>query len=772
MADNNLAGLGDETLANAQGISRAMNDIAGSSRNLNRELGETLTTYSNYFTTVKNSANKVAEIQNNALKTQKAANQALGEQSKQLNTVRALNIQINSLMTEAAKASASSISGEKERGALLKIQAELLGEARDNAKELASVYGGILRDATKLDNSVKFFNTLSNVSKNIPGLGKLAAPFEKAAVAARKVAVEQANYNKVEKVGLMYRDAATKRYVTQQYGKAAMEAQSKSKAGAGMSAMGGEMMSMAGGPVGIAAMIGKFILDIFLSVNRQVVEISKNLNVSTDVADKMRLHFNDIAMKSGSIVMTTQTLIDAQTQLTNSLGAYANLQDSTLRNQVFFTKNLGMSEDAAADLNLMFEAQGQNAESVAYSMNESNNAASKATGRIVPFNKLMSSVAKTSKEIAGYFGFNAKSMAEGVRQVSKFGLELKDAASVSKTLLDFESSIGNELTLELLTGKEFNLEKARSKALTGDIAGATADVMSQMQNLTEEQRKNPLIMEQMAAMSGLTADQINNAYIVNKKLTKENRDYVKSLQDQGRTEEANKIISAASAGQNIDAIKATITAQDAFAATLEKLKDKLSGLVNNNILDKFTQILVAFVNTVAKKGFSGLLFGDTFKEEYNKAKTADIVSAATSGRKGLDVSTLTEAQQAKLTNTPQMTATVTRLQKEQEDGKMGWFSSLVNAIQPGSRPNSLLSGNEEDVAKAKIATAELEGMKSGKLSILPTGQVVSAATYEKLMQKQIELMTQANEIARNKSTVVKVGTQTIAEDMGVNAHKQ
>jgi hypothetical protein len=772
MADNNLAGLGDETLANAQGISRAMNDIAGSSRNLNRELGETLTTYSNYFTTVKNSANKVAEIQNNALKTQKAANQALGEQSKQLNTVRALNIQINSLMTEAAKASASSISGEKERGALLKIQAELLGEARDNAKELASVYGGILRDATKLDNSVKFCNTLSNVSKNIPGLGKLAAPFEKAAVAARKVAVEQANYNKVEKVGLMYRDAATKRYVTQQYGKAAMEAQSKSKAGAGMSAMGGEMMSMAGGPVGIAAMIGKFILDIFLSVNRQVVEISKNLNVSTDVADKMRLHFNDIAMKSGSIVMTTQTLIDAQTQLTNSLGAYANLQDSTLRNQVFFTKNLGMSEDAAADLNLMFEAQGQNAESVAYSMNESNNAASKATGRIVPFNKLMSSVAKTSKEIAGYFGFNAKSMAEGVRQVSKFGLELKDAASVSKTLLDFESSIGNELTLELLTGKEFNLEKARSKALTGDIAGATADVMSQMQNLTEEQRKNPLIMEQMAAMSGLTADQINNAYIVNKKLTKENRDYVKSLQDQGRTEEANKIISAASAGQNIDAIKATITAQDAFAATLEKLKDKLSGLVNNNILDKFTQILVAFVNTVAKKGFSGLLFGDTFKEEYNKAKTADIVSAATSGRKGLDVSTLTEAQQAKLTNTPQMTATVTRLQKEQEDGKMGWFSSLVNAIQPGSRPNSLLSGNEEDVAKAKIATAELEGMKSGKLSILPTGQVVSAATYEKLMQKQIELMTQANEIARNKSTVVKVGTQTIAEDMGVNAHKQ
>ncbi|NBU53723.1 MAG: MFS transporter, partial [Alphaproteobacteria bacterium] len=97
---------------------------------------------------------------------------------------------------------------------------------------------------------------------------------------------------------------------------------------------------------------------------------------------------------------------------------------------------------------------------------------------------------------------------------------------VSKSLLDFETSIGNELTLELLTGKEFNLERARTKAVTGDIAGATADVMEQMQNLTEEQRKNPLIMESMASLSGLTADQLNRAYLVNKKLTKEQKEAV------------------------------------------------------------------------------------------------------------------------------------------------------------------------------------------------------------------------------------------------------
>ena len=784
MADTNLTGLNDKALENAQGISRAMEDIAGSSRNLNRELGASLTTYSNYFTTVKNSANKVAEIQDNALKTQKAANQALGEQSKQLNTVRALNLQISRIQDEAAKALSGSTKASKEQGALLKIQAELLVEARDNAKELASVYGDILRDATKLNNQTYVFDVLAKVAKNIPALGKLASPFEKAAEAARKLAVEQAKINTIVKSGNRYYDTSTgkKVRVTNAEGEAAMKAQKGagwSRAGAGAKAMGGEMISMAGGPAGIAAMIGKFILDIFLSVNRQVVEISKNLNVSTDVADKMRLHFNSIATKSDSIVMTTQTLIDAQSQLTNSLGVYTGLQDSTLRNQVFFTKNLNMSEDAAADLNLMFEAQGQNAESVTNSMNETNNAASKATGRILPFNKLMSSVAKTSKEIAGYFGFNALKIAEGVRQMSKFGLELSDAASVSKTLLDFETSIGNELTLELLTGKEFNLEKARSKVLTGDIAGATEDVMQQMQDLTEEQRKNPTIMEHMAALSGLNADQIARAYIVNKKLTKENRDYVKSLQDQGRTEDANRIINAAAAGQSINAIKSTITAQDAFAATLEKLKDKLSGLVSNNILDKFTQILIAFVNTVSKVGIKGLFspFDNTFSEEMNKAKTADIQAGVTASRKNVDVSGLSAADQAKLTKTPQMQATLARLREEETGAGAKTTLKMTKAGNP--MLGALLElyqeygpGSSDREIRSKKAKTEQEGIQSGKLTLLPSGAITTSEKGEKLMQKQIELMIQANELAKNKNTVVKMGSQQVGDVLTVDARKQ
>jgi len=402
----------------------------------------------------------------------------------------------------------------------------------------------------------------------------------------------------------------------------------------------------------------------------------------------------------------------------------------------------------------MMDAQGQNAEAVTESIINTNNKASKTTGILLPTNKLMSQIGKTSKEIAGYFGFNAKAMAEGVRQVSKFGLELANAATVSKTLLDFESSIGNELTLELLTGKEFNLEKARSKALTGDIAGATADVMSQMQDLTEEQRKNPLIMESMAAMSGLTADQINRAYLVNKKLTKEGRDYVKSLQDQGREKEANQAMDAALNSQSIEQIRNTINAQDAFGAALNKIKDKLSSLVDNGILDKFTQILTAFVNTISKSGFTGLFNGD-FSKNLEEAKTADITAAISP--KGAS------AQQQRA---------VTKLREKTElPTEATSFWSL-----------DVMSGNylsETNAAKnretKKEAEETIKGLNTGQITMSKGGDIIgntkeggNAAYWDKMMSIWSEMNGHLKEA---KTTNIHIGGTAVSEAIGIHTNQ-
>ena len=57
-----------------------------------------------------------------------------------------------------------------------------------------------------------------------------------------------------------------------------------------------------------------------------------------------------------------------------------------------------------------------------------------------------------------------KEIAKAVTQAKLLGAEIKDIADASKQLLQFESSIEAELEAELLTGKQLNLERARSAA--------------------------------------------------------------------------------------------------------------------------------------------------------------------------------------------------------------------------------------------------------------------------------------------------------------------
>lgn len=775
MADNTLSGLGDETLANAQSIKTSVDSIKNSVLETNRALGtqgQTTKYIRDTFTNISDSVDKVSKIQAEALKTSKATGKALEEQAKQSNIVRKLNAEIDELYTRS----------NVETGVIrdnLKRQAVNLSNARDNAKDLGRIYGNIARDASQLDKQTKFFSGLSDISKKVPILNKFSTPFEKAAEAARKTALNNAKVVQQQKdlkqltsnelssgIGLTRKrlqETGLTSITGDSVGTVAAkklrdhEASLKTASitGAGTSAGISEMVKGLTSAVGmftIFSTIAKFVWDILAGIQANTVAISKNLGITQTSADKIRLHFVEIAASSSNILVNSKSLIEAQKSLVDSLGFYTKLQDSTLTNQVFLTENLKLSADEAANLNLVFEAQGQSAEKVTSNINYFNNAAAKASGAMLPFSKLMAAVAKTSFEIKGYFKFNNQAIAEGVRQVSRYGLELENAKSISKSLLDFESSIGNELTLELLTGKEFNLEKARTKALTGDIAGATSEVMKQMQGLTEEQRKNPLIMESMAAMSGLTADQLNRAYLVNKKLTNEQKNYVDALSQAGKAKEANQATDMAITGQSIEQIKRTMTAQDAFNAALDKLKDQLTRLAGNGILEKLTNVIIAFVTTVTgPSGFRGLFTGD-FTENLNKGEKADKLKAEASL---LIPRNATKEQQL----------TAEKLVASREGPAV--HRSTYQSYKERARVEGILTKRElyAAVSEGTAHISETGTVVRDRERLTPTETVAYWDKFLDLQQKQLDAQN------AGKHTSIYIGASSVAEALGVYSNK-
>ena len=93
-------------------------------------------------------------------------------------------------------------------------------------------------------------------------------------------------------------------------------------------------------------------------------------------------------------------------------------------------------------------------------------------------------------------------------QATALGLEVEQTAKMAGKLLDFESSIEAEMQAELLTGKQLNLEQARSLALQGDTAGAAAEIAKQVGSAAEFQAMNVIQQQALADAVGLTSDEL------------------------------------------------------------------------------------------------------------------------------------------------------------------------------------------------------------------------------------------------------------------------
>lgn len=785
MANNNYEGFSDESLANALSIQNTIGEIQSSTTRLNNTLRRTSNetgTFSTLFNEIKQSAGKVADIQERAAKTAKGAAGALEQQAKQLSTVRQLNLEIDRLYAKA-----STETGLVKNN--LTRQAQNLAEARDNAKELANTYESIAKDSTKLNAQTSFFSQLSAVSGKIPILNKFSTPFDKAAEAARKITLEnvkvrvtQENINKLQNVNLRTGQGLTQQSIRRagleqltqgKTGPAAAKilrdyqqtAKIQSQFGAGIKAATSSFGGM-GGMLGKAGWIGvlvtaiEFIVDLFVAAQERTVAIAKDLSITRSSAEGIRQQYIGIAAQSSNLLVNTKSLVEAQQAFSEYSQAVSWTTGAALTNQVFLTKNLGIAADKAADLNYLMEATGQDIEGSTDMVGGMSKSFAKINLFTVPTAKILKLIANTSKEIQGYFGFSVKNLAQGVLQMSKFGLELTSALSLSKSLLDFESSISSELELELLTGKEFNLEKARAMAITGDIAGATNQVLKQMQDLTEEQRKSPLIMESMAKTAGISADELNRAYIVNKKLNGEAKAYYDKLVGQNKQKEAMSLIDQLGEQATKAEMEKTLTAQEAFNAALEKTKDQFTGLVSSGALDMLVDVIVDFAKTMKSFGFG---------EESNIKRTTELANKAEESIAGQGGYTI--GKQAE---------TLARLQ-EQANTSTSFLSTFLRA---STSLRSMGEQKEEDERTISQSRQTLQDIGDKKTTINEQGSVLPVKDFiiKPLGQDTItmaggtklggnvEALLQELIVAVKQGSNIYLGTNKLNESIGLNLH--
>lgn len=427
-----------------------------------------------------------------------------------------------------------------------------------------------LKVEQEIDEAVGGYSKLATFVKSIPGLKAFAQPFEKAATAAR--------------------DA----YESTKSQKEALKAAGKE--------IGKSMLVKT---ISLAAAF-TFIKDAVFSVNKQQVEIGKNQGLSISQTRKQFEIYKKIGDTTNQFGVRTGNIVEAQSELTSSLGAARGFTSKQLTDQILLTKQIGLQANTAGQLQGLAMASGESSEESLDSIISATQALKLQTGIQLDQKGVLDEVAKTDGQVAANYKNNPGLIAKAVMQTRKLGITLAQAAKMSSSLLNFETSIGTEMEAELLLGRDLNFDKARALALSGDAAGAAAEIRKQTGSSAQFGKLNVIQQEALAKAAGMTADELANSLRQEEQLNKlgantkkQIQDRVKELKAQGLTEQANRLLSQTANAEDAKAGLKRVSLEMQLSEAIQKTKEKIGEMLTSsggvevivgNIVDLFTSL--------------------------------------------------------------------------------------------------------------------------------------------------------------------------------------
>jgi len=363
-----------------------------------------------------------------------------------------------------------------------------------------------------------------------------------------------------------------------------------------------------------AVKVFRFFKDLAFGVSEQIASLAKGLGTSLETGRGLQASFYEIQKTTTNLVYNVRTLGQAAIELAENFGYARIASQDILKTQVLLTQRVGSSATAAANLNMLFKATGQNTEAAFEHMNQLGIRLQEIDGIGVNVKTVIEDISAAGAEVASYFGFSTTALAEAVINARKLGLNISQAKSVAKGLLDFENSISAQLELSVLTQKQFNFGNAMAKAAMGDIAGATQDVIKQMNQLTTEQRKSPIILEAMSKATGLSTDELAKQYALQYDINAQKEEYGRILEKEGRAAARTYLVEKGIALAEVKDIEDRISASERFNQALDAAKDAFGRLVSGGMLDRMIMSLEKVIEKLE------WLFGIDASDKYEMEK--------------------------------------------------------------------------------------------------------------------------------------------------------
>ena len=367
--------------------------------------------------------------------------------------------------------------------------------------------------------------------------------------------------------------------------------------GAGLGSVGKSLISNLFDPlvtIGLTVKIFKELLDLGFRLDKQVVSLQKAFYLSRVEAKALQDRFQNITDTNNVLVkglndslITRKNQVEAAIQLSNVMGAVGRVTDQEVQSQIKLTKQMGLSVEEGQALYVLGRQNKMTSSEVVDEITKQVKATQKQHGFLLDTKKVTQDVSKITGQLRLQYGNNVKQLASAVIQSNKLGFSLEQTKKIAEGLLNFEESIENELSAELLIGRDLNLEQARLLALNGKSAEATALIAQNMGGSAGFAAMNVIQQEALAKALGMNADELANSILYQENLgnlkeedKKRLEDEIGRLKERGELEKAQQLERAAANGANIESAIESINKQDEFNTNVEKIKESFEGLLS------------------------------------------------------------------------------------------------------------------------------------------------------------------------------------------------
>ncbi len=551
----------------AERVNQALVGIAGLMRKTassSEDFGAELKGAGNLTKQVAKQAEELSKFTADDLKDKTATNKILKKQKLVKGQLQAIESKIAVLNEKAANAT------EKEAD-LIYQTLENLTSAAVEAETLLGSFEEIEDVNDKLNKDTSWLEGMADLADDIPVIGKLFGDFKKGAEEARKAGAEGG-----------------------------------SALAAGGTAVAGAVGKMA------AVFSGAVFLKAIYKTNQDITDLSRNLNLTTDQATALDRKFREVGIAVKGI--SGDDLRNATMAISNDLGVTADLSTKSGIAIAAMTKKLGLSAEQAASLARFSATSGQNIEDVQNNIIGTVQVQNLSNNTAIRYQDIMKDIAGASAATRMSVQNFPGGIAKAAYQARKLGLSFSQMEGIADSLLDYETSIANEMEAELLIGQDLELSGARQAALNNDLVGMTQELAKNGITAARFGDMNRIEQEAVAKAMGMSREEMAGMFEKQKAIEKLGGDPSKTIDEAVRNR--YKEIQAMDEGAEKEAAMADLRATAGAEEITRQLENKSAAEAQKEAMQDMTAAVgeLAFVLKPITAIFSRIseLAGETF----------------------------------------------------------------------------------------------------------------------------------------------------------------